>query len=150
MTSKKTVEDFFTQPALAIVGVSRSGKKFGNNAYKELKEKGYKVYQIHPKSKSIGGDECYPDIKSVPEKIGGVIVAIKPIHTLKVIQEALEEGIKYVWLQQGAESKEAIDFCIKNGIHVVHNECVMMFAGPVKSIHRFHHWIWGAVGKLPK
>jgi predicted CoA-binding protein len=150
MTSKKTVEDFFTQPALAIVGVSRSGKKFGNNAYKELKQKGYKVFQIHPKSKSIGGDECYPDFKSVPEKIAGVIVAIKPIHALKAVQEAHEQGIKYVWLQQGAESKEAIDFCIKNGINVIHNECILMFANPVKSIHRFHRWIWGAVGKLPK
>ena len=69
MTSKKTVEEFFAQPALAVVGVSRSGKKFGNYAYRNLKDKGYKVYQIHPESKSIDGDECYPDFKSAPDKI---------------------------------------------------------------------------------
>lgn len=150
MTSKKTVDEFFAQPALAVIGVSRSGKKFGDIAYKELKQKGYRIFQIHPKSNSIGGDECYPDIKSVPEKIGGVIVSIKPVHALKAVQDAHEEGINYVWLQQGAESNESIDYCIKNGIHVVHNECVLMFAAPVKSMHRVHRWIWGIVGKLPK
>ena len=148
--SKKTVEEFFAQPALAVVGVSRSGKKFGNYAYRNLKDKGYKVYQIHPESKSIDGDECYPDFKSAPDKIEGAVLVIKPIHTLKVLQEAADAGIKYVWLQQGAESKEAIDFCIKNGIHVVHNECIMMFTEPVKSIHRFHRWIWTIAGKMPK
>ena len=150
MTSKKTVEEFFSQPALAVIGVSRSGKKFGNYAYKNLKQKGYKIFQIHPKSKSIDGDECYPDFKSVPEKVNGAVVVIKPIHALKVIQEAHKSGIKYIWMQQGSESKEAIEYCEKNGINVVHNECVMMFASPVKSMHRFHRWIWAIAGKMPK
>lgn len=150
MVKKQSVDDFFEQQVFAVVGVSRTGRKFGNNAYKELKQKGFRVYQIHPQSKSIDGEECYPDFKSAPKDIKGVIVSIKPIHTLKILQEALESGIKHVWLQQGSESKEAIDFCIKNGINVIHGECIMMFAQPVKSIHRFHRWIWGAVGKLPK
>ena len=150
MTSKKTVEEFFAQPAFAVVGVSRSGKKFGNNAYKELKQKGYKVYQVHPKSKAINGEECYPDFKSIPDKIGGALLVIKPIHALNVLREAHEAGIKYVWLQQGAESKEAIEYCVKNGINVVHNECIMMFAQPVNSIHRFHRFIWTVFGKMPK
>jgi len=96
MTSKKTVEEFFAQPALAVVGVSRTGKKFGNSAYKTLKEKGYNVYQIHPKSKSIDGDECYPDFKSVPAKVGAAIMVIKPIHALQVLQEAADAGIRVI------------------------------------------------------
>jgi predicted CoA-binding protein len=150
MTSKKTVEEFFAQPALAVVGVSRTGKKFGNSAYKTLKEKGYNVYQINPKSESIDGEKCYPDFKSIPDRVSGAVMVIKPIHAVKVLLEALDSGIKYVWLQQGADSKEAIDFCIKNGIHVVHGECIIMFAEPVKSFHRFHRWIWTIAGKMPK
>jgi predicted CoA-binding protein len=150
MTSRKTVEEFFAQPALAVVGVSRSGKKFGNYAYKNLKEKGYKVYQIHPKSELIDGDPCYPDFNSIPDKVEAAVMVIKPIHTLKMLEEAHQSGIKYVWLQQGAESKEAIEFCIKNGINLVHNECIMMFADPVKSMHRFHRFIWKIAGKMPK
>ncbi len=94
MTSKKTVEEFFAQPALAVVGVSRSGKKFGNYAYKNLKQKGYKVYQIHPHSKSIEGDECYPDFKSIPDKVEGAVLVIKPIHALKILEEARAIGNK--------------------------------------------------------
>lgn len=150
MISKKTIEEFFAQPSFAVVGVSRSGNKFGNSAYKELKQKGYKVYQIHPKSKTIDGDECYPDFKSVPDKIGSAVLAIKPIHINKMLQEALDSGIKHIWLQQGTESKEAIDFCIKNGMHAVHGECVLMFTEPVHSIHRFHRGINKLFRKYPK
>lgn len=150
MVKKQIVEDFFAQPALAVIGVSRSGKKFGNYVYKNLKEKGYKVYPIHPQSKSIDGEECYPDFKSIPDEIKGAVVSIKPIHALKILEEALKAGIKHIWLQQGSESKEAIEFCKNNGINLVHGECIMMFANPVKSLHRVHRWVWGAFGKLPK
>ena len=150
MTRKQNIEDFFAQPAMAVVGVSRTGRKFGNYAYKNLKQKGIKVYQIHPGSGKIEGDECFPDIKSLPEDAKAVLIVIKPIHAMKVVQDAAECGIKHVWFQQGAESNEAVEFCIKNGINVIYGECIMMFASPVKSLHRFHRWIWGAFGKLPK
>jgi len=31
-----------------------------------------------------------------------------------------------VWMQPGSESEEAINFCRKNGIAVVHGVCVMI------------------------
>ena len=40
MTSKDTIHDFLSQRKLAIVGLSRSGKKFGNMIFKELGAKG--------------------------------------------------------------------------------------------------------------
>lgn len=59
ITSRATVESFLAQPALALVGMSRSGKKFGNVAYRELTAKGYRVYPIHPAADSIDGVRCY-------------------------------------------------------------------------------------------
>jgi predicted CoA-binding protein len=41
MTSRAAVDDFVAQRTLAVVGVSRSGKKFGNTIYRELKTRGY-------------------------------------------------------------------------------------------------------------
>ena len=40
MTSRAAVEGFLAQKTLAVVGVSRGGKKFGNAILKELKAKG--------------------------------------------------------------------------------------------------------------
>jgi len=54
-----------------------------------------------------------------------------------------------VLLQQGAQSDSAIQFCKDNGMNIVHNECIMMFAEPVGSFHKFHRWVWKIIGKLP-
>jgi predicted CoA-binding protein len=150
MTSKAAMQDFLAQKTLAVVGVSRSGNKFGNMAYRELKAKGYQVIPVHPQAEVVDGDKAYPSLAAIPQKPGGVLVVVPPAQAEKVIQDAAQAGISHVWLQQGAESPAAIQYCKDNGISLVHNECIMMFAEPVGFGHNIHRWIWGLLGKLPK
>jgi predicted CoA-binding protein len=56
MSSKVDVDDFLAQKTVAVVGVSRGGKKFGNAVLKDLKEKGYRVFPINPNAESIEGE----------------------------------------------------------------------------------------------
>lgn len=150
MTSKAVIQDFLAQKIIAVVGVSRSGKKFGNMAYRELKAKGYRVFPVHPSAEHVEGDQAYPNLDTLPEKPGGVLIVVPPAQAEQVVREAAQAGIPRVWLQQGAESLSAIQFCKEKGISVVHNECIMMFAEPVGFGHKIHRWIWGILGKLPK
>jgi predicted CoA-binding protein len=149
MTSKATVEEFISQKSLAVVGVSRGGQKFGNSVYRELKTKGYKVYAIHPEAETLEGDRAYKDLASLPEKVGGVVIVVPPAQTEKVVREAAAAGITRVWMQQGAESKAAIQFCNENGISEVHGECIMMY-GVGTGLHGFHGKVWKFFGKAPK
>jgi predicted CoA-binding protein len=150
MTSKAIVDDFMSQQKLAVVGVSRSSRKFGNVIYKELKGKGYKVFPVNPNVETIESDSCYPALNSLPEPVDGAVVVVKPNETEKIVKEASEAGIKRVWIQQGAESKQAIKYCEDNHINCIHGECILMFAEPLGFIHKFHRGIWKIVGKLPK
>ena len=150
MTSKTTVEDFISQRTLAIVGVSRSGNKFGNNTFRELTSHGYKLYPIHPEAKTLEGVQAYQDFASLPEKVDGVIIVVPPAQTEKVVREAAAAGIKRIWMQQGAQSNTAIRFCKENGITEIHGECINMFAHDTASFHKFHRGIWKLFGKLPK
>jgi uncharacterized protein len=150
MTKKADIQDFLAQRTLAVVGVSRSGKKFGNMVYRELKAKGYQVYAVHPSAEVVEGDKAYPSFAALPEKPGGVVIVVPPAQTEKVVQEAAKAGIQRVWIQQGAESAAAIQLCKDNNLNVVHNECIMMFAEPTGFGHKAHRWIWGLLGKLPK
>jgi predicted CoA-binding protein len=102
MASKTVVEDFVSQKTLAVVGVSSGGQKFGNMAYRELKAGGRKLYSIHPTAEKLEGDRAYPDFKSLPEKVGGVLIVVPPAQTEKVVRLAAEAGIPRVWMQQGA------------------------------------------------
>ncbi len=150
MTSRSAVSDFVVQRKLAVVGVSRSGKKFGNAAYRELKAKGYELFPIHPEAETIEGDKCYRALSALPEPVGGLLIVLPPAQTEKVVEEAAAAGIERVWMQQGAESPAALRFCEEHGISAISGECILMFAEPVGWFHRAHRWVWGLLGKLPQ
>jgi len=150
MTSKAIVTDFVSQKKLAVVGVSRQGKKFGNMAFRELKAKGYKLLPVHPQAETIEGERCYPSLAALPESVDAVLVVVPPAETEKVVREAAAAGIKRVWMQQGAESPAAIKVCQDNGLSAVHGECILMFAEPAAWFHRAHRWAWKLLGKLPR
>ncbi|MGH7491915.1 MAG: CoA-binding protein [bacterium] len=149
MTTKAAVEDFVAQHKLAIVGVSRDGKKFGYMAYRALQEKGYRVFPVNPNASGIDGERYYPDLRSLPEPVDGALIVVPPKVTEQVVRDAAAAGIRRIWLQQGAESPAAVRFCEENGISVVSGECILMFAQPVVSFHRWHRCLWKVLGRLP-
>ena len=150
MTSKAVVDDFLAQKDLALVGVSRTGKKFGNAALRELTANGYRVFPVHPEAETVQGIRCYPNLREFPAPVGGLLIVVPPDQTEVVVREAAAAGIRRVWMQLGSSSPNAIQFCAENGIQAVQGECILMFLrhGPV--LHRFHHWLWGVLGKLPR
>jgi uncharacterized protein len=150
VTTKAAVDEFLAQRTLAVVGVSRDPKKFGNSVYKDLKSKGYTVFPVNPNATDIEGDRCYPSLSALPEPVGGALVVVPSAETEQVVQDAARSGIPRVWMQQGSESEAAIEFCRANGISEVHGECILMFAQPQAFFHKPHKWVWGLMGKLPK
>ena len=151
MTTKHEIDEFLAQKTLAIVGVSRSGKKFGNMILKDLTRIGYRLLPVHPEATEVGGVRAFPSFAALPEPVGGVIVVVPPARAEGVVKEAAANGIRRVWLQQGAESAEAIKFCQENGMSVVHGECVLMYPKPATSrIHGAHRWVSDLIGRTPK
>lgn len=140
---------FLNQKSLAIVGVSRSEKKFSNVIYRVLKSKGYQVFAVNPHASIIGGETCYTDIQSIPQKIGGIVIVVSPDQTDQIVKDAITVGIKNVWIQQGAESPVAIDLCKQSGVNVIQKQCILMYAEP-NAIHKCHRFLWKLLGKLPK
>ncbi|HCY40866.1 MAG TPA: CoA-binding protein [Prolixibacteraceae bacterium] len=142
------IDNFISAKNIAVVGMSRSGKKFGNMAVKELKDKGYEIFPVHPEAKEIDGLTCYPDLKSLSGKVDGVWISIPPKNVLPVLEEAAQIGLKNIWLQQGAWSKEVQETIDKLQLPVVSKKCILMYAPPVKSVHKFHRTIVGIFGRL--
>lgn len=135
-----SVERFVSQPALALVGVSRSKRKFGNAAFRELGRRGYRVYAVHPLAEQIEGIPCYRRFVDLPEPVGALVVVVPPVQAIDVVRDAAAAGIKQIWLQQGAESPRAVEFCREKGIDVIAGECVLMYAHP-GGIHKVHRWL---------
>ena len=148
MTTAHAIQRFLANPAIAVVGASRSGRKFGNAACRTLRDKGYRVYPIHRRATIIDGMRCYARFRDLPEAVDAALIVVPPTAAVDVVRDAKAAGIRHVWLQQGAESKEACDLAASLGIECVAGECILMFANPT-GVHRLHRGIRKLVGGLP-
>jgi uncharacterized protein len=149
MTDRMTIDSFLGEKKLALAGASSKASKFGNAVLKELSSKGYELLLTHPEAETINGVACYGSLAELPPDVGGLINVVPPAQTEKLVREAHAAGIRKIWMQQGSESADAIQYCKEHEIEVVHGECILMFAQP-RGLHKFHHWLWGLFGKLPK
>lgn len=150
VSTRAAIDEFLAQRSLAVVGVSRSGKKFGNIVYRELKAKGYSLVPVHPEAQALEGDRCAPSLRSLPAPVTGVLVVVPPPQAEAVVQQAAEAGIRHIWLQPGADSPAAIRLAEPPGCAVVAGECILMFAEPTGFGHRAQRWIRRWFGGLPR
>ncbi len=143
------IKAFLAAEAFAIIGVSRSKNKFGNTIFHEMRAKGFDVHPVHPELPAIDGVNCVKEIAALPDKVGSAIIVVHPEDAVKILAQCHTRGINNVWLQQGAESDEAIAFAREHSMNLVHGRCVLMFTEPVKSIHAVHRWFSKVTGNYP-
>jgi predicted CoA-binding protein len=150
---EKAVSDFLSQKRLAVAGVSRDSDIPANAIYKKLRENGYEVYAVNPRAQEVEGDSCYPDLKSVPAALQGVVVATPPQAAESVVRECVDLHIGRVWMHRsfgaGSVSDAAEALCREAGLAVIPGGCPMMFLEPVDLGHRCFRWFLRAARKLP-
>ena len=81
--------------SIVIVGATTSGG-MGSRVIKNLQNGGYKgkLYGLHPKNKDAFDIPCYPDFKSLPEKVEHAIFAVSDERVEGLVDAAIEAGIK--------------------------------------------------------
>lgn len=150
MVSKSSIDKFFNSKFIAFVGVSSDEKKFSRSIYSELKAKNYNLIPVNPNVSEINGTKCYSALEEIPEKPDSVFISTPKSSTSKIVESALKLGIENIWIQQMAETDEAIEIANKSEVNLIAKECIMMYAEPVKSIHKFHKILWKVIGKHAK
>jgi len=111
---------------IAVVGASQNKEKFGWKVYNTLKKQGYETFPINPKYDRIGNGKCYPSVSSLPKKIDVVITITPPKITELIVKECKKININKVWMQEGSESENAINFCKQNNIKVISKVCFVV------------------------
>lgn len=149
MASLKQIEGFLASTPIAMAGVSRNPKKFGHAAFKELRQKGLDLIPVNPVADEILGVKAYKDIASIPSDVKGVLVMTKKDQTASIVRDAKEKGIKNIWIQQMADSREAMKELEGSDINYVTGECILMHYKP-HSVHKFHKAIRKIFGVFPK
>ena len=143
-----TIENFMQGKRLAVVGVSRSCKKFGNTINSELKQRGYQTFIIHPEAKEIAGERCYPNLAAVQGQVDGVVICVSPAKAKEALRDAAAAGITKIWLQMGAENPEVLAVARELGLTVISGKCILMYAQPVTGLHGWHRGFARLFGQL--
>ena len=115
-----------------------------------MEKKGYTLFPVNPNLEEYNGSKCYPDVDALPDEVSGMVINTKPEVTKKLLDKAIKNEIKHIWLQQGSADKETIELSKQSDANVISKQCVIMFADPAKGIHGFHKWVNKTFGMLPK
>ncbi len=145
-----TVKELIELKNIAVVGVSRGGKNFGNKIFKDMAEKGFNMYAVNSNGGEWDGVTLYTGLDTLPDPVDAVITVVPPEVTEQIVRQAHDLGINYIWMQVGSESSDAIRFCEENDIHYIANQCILMYAPPVTGAHKVHSWLWKLFGKYEK
>jgi predicted CoA-binding protein len=157
-TSLETrVDDFLAQKRIAVAGVSRDQRRHpvGNLIYHRLRRTGHEVFAVNPHMPTFEGDRCYPDVRSIPGGVDGVVIVTRPEATQRIVRDCGEAGVRRIWMHQSlgkgssSVSPEAIEYCRQHGIDVIAGACPMMFGPGVDFGHTCMRWILRLTGGLP-
>lgn len=150
MITKEMINNFMANKRMAIAGVSRNPKKFGHHVYKDMMNKGIEVLPVNPNIEEINGTKCYPTIESLPDSIENLLILTPKNKTEEITKQAINKGIKRIWIQQMSETREALELAEKANVELIYKKCIYMFAEPVKGPHKLHRVFARLLGKLPK
>jgi uncharacterized protein len=125
LTKDEELKKLLTETkSIAVVGASPKPWRDSGAIADFLQKKGYKVFPVNPQYQEVLGMKCYPDLKSIPEKIDMVDIFRNPDDIEPLIDEAIAVGAKSVWMQLGVVNTKAASKAERAGISVVMDRCI--------------------------
>jgi predicted CoA-binding protein len=119
------ISSFLLNKKIGVVGSFRDEEKYAYVIFKELVKQGYEPIPVTRGRGEVDRVTSYASILDLPPEVLAVDVVTSPEATSTVLEECSEKGIRYVWLQPGSESEDAVEFCKRNGINVIYDACIL-------------------------
>ena len=108
---------------IAVVGLSSDPSRASNSVAGYMRRSGYRVIAVNPNETSVFGEQAYPDLSAVPEKVDLVDVFRRSDEAGKAVDQAIAVGAKAVWLQEGVIDRDAAQRALDAGLLVVMDRC---------------------------
>ncbi len=118
-SSQEKIDSFLASKRFAVVGASQDRSKYGNKVLRVYMQNDREVVPINPTATEVEGLAAYRDLASAPGTIDAVSIVTPPPVTERVVQDAIQRGIKQIWMQPGAESQKAIKAAEAAGASVI-------------------------------
>ncbi|MBW2066206.1 MAG: CoA-binding protein [Deltaproteobacteria bacterium] len=109
---------------IAIVGLSPKEERDSNRVARYLIGHGYQVVPVNPGQKEILGRQCYRNLSQIPFPVDVADLFLSPTRIMPVVEQAIEKGVKVIWMQLGIVHPEAAAKAREAGITVIMDKCI--------------------------
>jgi len=109
---------------IAVVGLSPKEDRASNDVAKYLQKKGYRIIPVNPMAEEILGEKSFPSLSALPDKVDIVDIFRRPEQVGPIIDEALQIGAPFVWLQLGIRNDAEAQKVVEGGAVVIQDRCI--------------------------
>ena len=110
--------------SIAVVGLSQQPNKASHWVPAYLQQHGYKIVPVYPKEDEILGERVYRQLSDIKEPIDLVLIFRRSDKVMPFVKEAIEKGVKAIWLQEGIYNEEAEALAQQHNIMFVMDRCM--------------------------
>jgi hypothetical protein len=111
---------------VAVVGISPKEDRPSYIVASYLKSKGFRIIPVRPDGEEILEEKVYHRLSEIPKEIRVDVVDIfrRSEDVPPIVEEAIQRGVKVVWMQEGVLHKEAEEKAEKAGLKVIMDRCM--------------------------
>lgn len=110
---------------IAVVGLSPKASRDSNRVARYLMDQGYEVVPVNPGQTEILGKTCYRSLSDIPFQVDVADLFLNPDRVPPVVDQAIDKGVRVIWMQLGIVHNTAAQKARKAGIQVVMDRCIM-------------------------
>lgn len=130
METSERINQFFLSAQYGVVGASNRRHKFGNKVLRCYLENDKPAIPVHPTERQVEGLDCVATVGELPGAVKSISIITPPQVTEIVVAQAIEKGIRNIWMQPGAESVEAVRFCQQRHVNLIYGgPCLLVVLG---------------------
>ena len=111
---------------IAVVGLSDNPLRPSHGVAAYLQSQGYRIIPVNPEITSSLGEQAYPSLLDVPEKIDIVDIFRRPEFVEEVVDQAIQLKVPAVWMQEEIVHEKAAQKARSAGIYVVMDRCILL------------------------
>ncbi len=130
MSQYQSIQQFLAAKRFAVAGASKRREKYGNLIFRRLIQSGRECVPLNPIEDQIEGHQAYASLRDLPEAPEAVSIVTPPEVTRRVVQDAIATGVRFVWMQPGAEDAEASQAARAAGLMVIDDGSCILVALP--------------------
>ena len=113
------IESFLRANTYAVAGASTNREKYGNKVFRALLDSAREVFPLNPSADQVEGHAAYASIADLPSVPESLSIVTPPAITRQVVADAIDAGVKNIWMQPGAEDEQASQAARDAGLNVV-------------------------------